>query len=149
MTESELQNWLHQHIPATALLGVQIKQADCQTVRLQADFAQNHNHHGTIFGGSTALLATACAWLSAFVQFPDSDANIVIKNSKIDYIAPANGDVFAICQRISVEQYEKCQKILTRFGKGLVSISCVLFADEQKVAIWQGEFVIYQNKTNS
>ncbi|QLB19968.1 hypothetical protein A6B41_04630 [Mannheimia granulomatis] len=137
-----LQTWLYQHIPATALLDIQLEQADLQAVRLRANFAKNRNHHNTMFGGSMALISTACGWLSAFVQ-TDQNPQIVIKRSEIDYQLPATGDLIAVCQPISTEQMEKCQKMLKRFGRGTLHIACQLICENKLAALWQGEFVVY------
>lgn len=142
-----LQTWLYQHIPATALLDIQLEQADLQAVRLRANFAKNRNHHNTLFGGSMALIATACGWLSAFVQ-TDQNPQIVIKRSEIDYRSPATGDLIAVCQPLSAEQTEKCQKMLKRFGKGTLHIACQLISENKVVALWQGEFVVYAPNFN-
>ncbi|HHW7506225.1 TPA: YiiD C-terminal domain-containing protein [Mannheimia haemolytica] len=140
-----LQEWLHQHIPATALLDLRLTQANTQAVCLTANFAKNHNHHGTAFGGSIALLATACGWLSAYLQF-DGNPNIVIKRSSMDYLAPAVGDLRAECLPLVAETIAKSQKMLARFGKGTVTIDCRLFSGAKLVAVWQGEFAIFQAK---
>lgn len=92
-----------------------------------------------------ALVATACGWLSACVQ-TNGNTNIVIKNSQINYTAPATGDLVAICQAVSTSQLQKCQMMLQRFGKGTLTIYCQLFSNQKAVADWQGEFVIYADE---
>lgn len=140
-----LQTWLYQNIPAIELLDIQLEQADLQAVRLRANFAKNRNHHDTMFGGSLALIATACGWVSAFVQ-SNYNVQIVIKKSEIDYILPVTGDLVAVCQSASAEQIQKCQKMLQRFGKGSFNIECLLLSNNQLSARWRGEFVIYSGK---
>lgn len=140
-----LQEWLYHQIPAIALLDIQLEQADLQAVRLRANFTKNRNHHNTMFGGSIALIATACGWISAFVQ-SNYNVHIVIKRSEIDYILPVTSDLVALCQPVSVEEIKKCQKMLQRFDKGVLIIECLLLSNNQLSAHWRGEFVIYSEK---
>lgn len=74
------------------------------------------------------------------------NVHIVIKRSEIDYILPVTSDLVALCQPVSVEEIKKCQKMLQRFGKGVLSIECLLLSNNQLSAHWRGEFVIYSEK---
>lgn len=144
MNIQTLQHWLDEHIPACRLLGLQICQADLDKVVVSADFTPNHNHHNTIFGGSQSLLATACAWLAVNINFPDAGGNIVIRQSHIRYLAPATGDVLAVCQ-VDGEQKRTCQQMLGKVNKGKITVACGIFCQDKQVAVFEGEFVVFRS----
>lgn len=138
---TQLQHWLYEHIPACQALGLVLQQAEAGKVTLSADFAINRNHHGTVFGGSQSLMATACAWLAVHTQFTQAQGNIVIRQSHIRYLAPASDKIVASCQ-ILPEQKHACQTMLDKKDKGKITVLCQLSCHKQTVAVFEGEFVI-------
>ena len=72
MTPKTLQAFLHRHIPATAALGLEVVASDEEKTVLSAPHAPNRNHKNTVFGGSIALVATACGWAAVHTHFPRS-----------------------------------------------------------------------------
>lgn len=141
---SALQDWLETHIPAYKSLGLELEQADNDEVSISCNLEKNRNHHGTIFGGSQSLLATACSWLAVHLNFPLANANIVIQQSNMRYVAPAKNKVIAVCKALTPEQLEHCQKMLDKFGKGRINVECQLICDNRVISIFNGEFVIFQ-----
>lgn len=142
---STLQHWLNQHIPACESLGLMLEQADSDCVKVSCDFDKNRNHHGTMFGGSQSLLATACAWLAVHLNFPNANGNIVIRESNIRYLAPAKSQVSAICGKLESKEVENCLVMLKKSGKGKMKVQCELVCDEKIVSVFHGEFVIFCN----
>ena len=142
MTAQILTDFLHSHIPATRLLAVHADSASPEQVRLIADYAINQNHHHTIFGGSSALVATACAWSLVHLNFPEAAGNIVIRHSEIHYDKPATADLIATCSRDDDKAWEKCRAMLARFNKGSISVTCTLMSAGQMVGTWTGQFVV-------
>ena len=55
MNPETLQDFLHTHIPATALLGLSVLETTAEQTVLFAPHAPNRNHKNTAFGGSIAL----------------------------------------------------------------------------------------------
>ena len=58
MKAVDLAHFLHEQIPDTAALALQVLECSPERVSLLAPFAFNYNHKNTVFGGSMALLAT-------------------------------------------------------------------------------------------
>jgi hypothetical protein len=54
MNNTALEQYLHEHIPLSAAMGVKVVQADPQCVVLTAPLAPNINHRDTVFGGSAS-----------------------------------------------------------------------------------------------
>ena len=61
MTPSELQTYLHQHIPLFQAMQVTVVEASLQQVVLTAPVAPNINHRETVFGGSASAVAILAA----------------------------------------------------------------------------------------
>ena len=57
MTPSELQRYLHEHIPLTAAMEVKVVSCGPDAAHLSAPLAPNINHRDTAFGGSASALA--------------------------------------------------------------------------------------------
>ena len=62
MTPSELQTYLHQHIPLSQAMQVTVVEASLQQVVLTVPLAPNINHRETVFGGSASAVANLAAW---------------------------------------------------------------------------------------
>ncbi|MFA9487706.1 MULTISPECIES: YiiD C-terminal domain-containing protein [unclassified Mannheimia] len=142
---STLQHWLNQHIPACESLGLVLEQADSDCVKVSCDFDKNHNHHGTMFGGSQLLLATTCAWLAVHLNFPQANGNIVIRQSDMRYLAPAKSRVSAICGKLESKEVGNCLVMLQKSGKGKINVQCELVCDGKIVSVFHSEFVIFCN----
>jgi thioesterase domain-containing protein len=143
---AQLEQQLHQHFPPTRSLNIRIQQATAQETAVSADFASNKNWHNTVFGGSISLVATTCAWLLVHVNFPGCKGNIVIRQSHIRFLAPARGDLSAICRAERQDDWQNCEEMLARFGRGNINVDCQLFSDNMLVAKFSGEFVAYREK---
>lgn len=57
MTPEALRTYLHDHIPLSRAMAVEVVEASANHVLLEAPLAPNINMHGTMFGGSSATLA--------------------------------------------------------------------------------------------
>jgi len=57
VTPSELQTYLHQHIPLSQAMQFTVVEASLQQVVLTAPLAPNINHRETVFGGSASAVA--------------------------------------------------------------------------------------------
>ena len=96
--------------------------------------------------GSISLVATTCAWLLVHVNFPACKGSIVIRQSHIRFLAPARGDLSAICRAERQDDWQNCEEMLARFGRGNINVDCQLFSDAMLVAKFSGEFVAYREK---
>lgn len=143
MKAADLAHFLHEQIPATAALALQVLECSPERVSLRAPFALNHNHKNTIFGGSMALLATTCGWSFAHINCPESGGNIVIQSGEIRYLKPALGDLTAVCTAQSPEQWQAVADSVRERGKGRIDLVCELFSEGILVAEFQGRYVVF------
>ncbi len=141
MTQT-LDHFIARYIPAAAALNLRVVESRAQRVVIEAPFDGNSNHHHTIFGGSQALLATLSAWSLVYLNFPELNGNIVIRNSQIRYLKPAPGDIAAVSICPDSLEIHSAQQMLAKKGKAKIRIQCRLNCDNKLVSQWTGEFVL-------
>ena len=88
--EARVQRYLYQYIPLSAAMGVQVRTASAEFVKLAAPLRPNVNHTETVFGGSAAALATLSAWTLLHLRLENAglDARLVIQRSRMEYEKP-------------------------------------------------------------
>jgi thioesterase domain-containing protein len=141
--ESEIQHYLHTHIPLTVAMGVRVKIAMPGRVELAAPLAPNINHHDTVFGGSASALATLSAWTLVHVGLRQAnvEAVIVIQRNVMSYEEPIHGDFSAVCTLIDDSAWHRFLKTLERRGRARITMNAHLLFDGRQVASFEGDFV--------
>src|SRR5574341_1904098 len=94
----ELQQYLHQHIPLTKAMSVEVLEATLERVTLFAPLAPNINHRNTVFGGSASALAILSAWALLYTRLKNENikSRLVIQRSTMDYHRPITGGFRAL-----------------------------------------------------
>jgi thioesterase domain-containing protein len=141
--ETRVQRYLHQYIPLSAAMGVQVRTATPAYVKLAAPLAPNVNHTETVFGGSAAALATLSAWSLLHLRLEDagSDARLVIQRSRMEYEKPIPGDFEAVCEFGDDLAWDRFLTMLARRGRARLTLAAYLLHQAHRVASFEGEFV--------
>jgi len=141
--EPEIQQYLHEHIPLTAAMGVRVKIAMPGRVELAAPLTPNINHQETVFGGSASALATLSAWTLVHIglRHANVDAVVVIQRNVMSYEEPIHGDFSAVCTLIDDSAWQRFLKTLERRGRGRITMNAHLLFDGRQVASFEGDFV--------
>src|ERR1700738_1573053 len=108
--EKQIEAYLHEHIPISQAMGIQVEHASLQKVILFAPFANNINHKKTVFGGSLHAVATLACWGWLHVRLQElfhEDIQIVIANSTVAYLAPVFSDFHAECTMADLSNWER------------------------------------------
>lgn len=142
MNAAELQNFLHRNIPASAALSLTVTESTPNRVALLAPIGINRNHHHTVFGGSTAMLATLCGWSLVRLNYPEYHGIIVIQEGSTRYLKPAAGDLTTVCEAGNPQPWAQCTKMLAERGKGKIAVSCALFSNGVQAAAFEGKYVV-------
>ena len=97
MSPTELQRYLHDHIPLSQAMQVSAVTVAADTVVLSAPLAPNINHRETVFGGSASALAILAAWslLHVRLRAEGVDCRLVIQRNTMEYALPIQGEFFA------------------------------------------------------
>lgn len=141
---TELERYLHEHIPISAAMGVQVADAEESAVRLHAPLDLNINHRSTVFGGSAAAIAILAGWslLHLRLGFLGQASRIVIQRSSIDYEEPIDGDFDAIALAPGAEEWSRFMRMLERRGRGRIDIRIELRLRGERVGQCTGTYVV-------
>ena len=139
----ELQSYLHDHIPITKAMGVEVRGSACDKVVLFAPLAPNINHRDTVFGGSASTLAILSAWALLHVRMASESvkSRLVIQQNSMSYNEPIMGDFLAICRYDDASQWARFTTTLARKGRARISVSAFLECRGEQVATFEGRFV--------
>jgi thioesterase domain-containing protein len=143
MSPTELQRYLHDHIPLSQAMQVTAVSVSTDAVLLSAPLAPNINHRETVFGGSASALAILAAWslLHVRLRAEGVDCRLVIQRNMMEYALPIQGEFFARSSLEQPAQWPGFLRMLQRKGKARVSVLSVLEHQGQAVGRLQGEFV--------
>ena len=139
----DLQQYLHQHIPLSAAMQVQVMQATPEAVVLRAPLAPNINHRETVFGGSASALGILAAWSLLHVRLRGAGltGRLVIQRNTMDYLAPMAGEFEARAALGDPADWQRFERMLQRKGTGRISVAAELSCAGQRAGALVGEFV--------
>jgi thioesterase domain-containing protein len=141
MKKKEIEKYLHQYIPISYAMGIQVISASFQEVTLFAPFTNNINHKKTVFGGSLHAVATLACWSLLHLNLQDlNPLDLVITHSNVKYLFPVTTDFQAQCQIPEREVWQRFLKILTLKGKSRIDLQAKIFQNEQLAVDYQGTF---------
>jgi thioesterase domain-containing protein len=141
--ERQVERYLHEHIPLSVAMGVEVKMATLERVQLSAPLAPNMNHHETIFGGSAAAVATLSAWTLLHLRLGQTGlaARLVIQRSAMEYEKPIPGNFDAICRFADDYAWERFRTTLERRGRARITLTADLVYAAHRMATFEGDFV--------
>lgn len=147
---SELERYIHQQIPITAAMGVEVIEATVDRVILSAPLAANINHRETVFGGSAAAIATLAAWTLILVRMRAEElgGRLVIARNSMEYQKPITDDFTAIATANDLNSWRKFVAGLERKGRGRVTATSALILNDEQVAVFEGQFVAMAKNSN-
>jgi thioesterase domain-containing protein len=138
---NETETFLHDQIPLTRAMGVQVRSWDGQELCLAAPLEPNHNHLGTAFGGSLSALVTLAGYSLLWLLLGDREAHIVIRDSSIRYRHPVRGELRALCRHPGDEAWREFQSHFAANGKARLTLQVVIVEDERVCVEFEGVFV--------
>ncbi|MGB2741113.1 MAG: bifunctional GNAT family N-acetyltransferase/hotdog fold thioesterase [Cognaticolwellia sp.] len=92
---NKLQQLWHQTIPLSKAMNINIAYFDRQQLITQCEPTFNKNLHNTMFAGSIYTLATLTGWGWVYFALQTQEADIVLAEGNIRYIAPLSGVAYA------------------------------------------------------
>jgi len=143
MSPSELEHYLHEHIPLSKAMQVSVAKIDEESVVLSAPLAPNVNHRETLFGGSASAIAILAAWslLHTRLLHAGIASRLVIQRNTMDYDLPIAGEFTARSALQNPGHWEPFLRMLTRKGKARIAVICVLEHGGLEAGHFMGEFV--------
>lgn len=143
MTTSNLEQYLHDHIPLSKAMEVSVLSIDRESVVLQAPLAPNINHRETVFGGSASALAILSAWslLHTRMRSEGINSRLVIQRNTMHYDLPITGEFTARSALEKPENWNKFMRTFSRMGKARITVTSALECEGKIVGTFSGEFV--------
>ena len=151
MTEDDLQQYLHTHIPLSAAMDVSVDTIGLDSVRLSAPLAPNINHRDSVFGGSASSVAVLAAWafLHLKIRAAGIAATLVIRKNTMTYDKPILGTFFADAGLQNTDDWSRFVAMLTKKGKARIMVTSVLTYDGEPAGTLDGEFVAVTKKAGA
>src|SRR3990170_2889210 len=150
MKIGSLQEYLHENIPLSKAMGVEVLEATVNGVALSAPLSPNINHRETVFGGSASSVAILSAWSLLYLRLKNQNINsrIVIQRSTITYEQPIT-DMFTSSSIVcDPSDWLKFITTLKRRKRARVKIRSILECNERKVGDFEGDFVAIDSPTD-
>ena len=147
MTPTELETYLHDHIPLSRAMAVWVVSIAEDKVVLGAPLAPNINHRDTVFGGSASALAILSAWSLLHLRLTTAGqpSRVVIQRNIMDYLAPIAGDFTATATVRANANWAGFLRMLTRKGIARITVGAELEYAGAVAGRLSGEFVAFGN----
>ena len=143
---SDLQAYLHTHIPLSAAMQVSVVSVSPEAVTLAAPLVPNINHRSTAFGGSVSTLAILSAWslVNLRLRAEGLRSRLVIQSNCMDYDAPIEADFTATATLVDDTAWPLFLKMLQRKGRARIVVQSVVRCGESIGGRFEGEFVAFR-----
>ena len=137
----DTERFLHEKIPLSLAMGVQVESRDKHGLILTAPLAANHNHLGTAFGGSLSALATLAGYALLWLELGDREAHIVIHSSSIRYRHPVTGNMRALCLCPNASELSAFKTRFAKNGKARITLQVSIEQDGRACVDFEGVYV--------
>ena len=143
MSPSELEHYLHAHIPLSRAMQVHVDKVEEASVVLSAPLAPNINHRETLFGGSASAIAILAGWslLHTRLRRANMASRLVIQRNSMEYDLPVAGDFTGRASLQNPAQWDAFVRMLARKGKARIAVVSVLEYEGREAGHLVGEFV--------
>jgi thioesterase domain-containing protein len=144
VTAPELAAYLHDRIPLTRAMAVEVRTAGIDGVEIYAPLAPNINHRDTVFGGSASAVAILAAWSAIYVRLQAEGlaGRIVIRRNTMSYERPISTGFTARAAASDDESWAALTTAVGRRRPARLRVSSVLMSEGLKVGALDGEFVV-------
>ena len=142
---NELQKKLHNEIPLTKIMNIQIQTYDEKELITTAPLDMNINDKGTAFGGSLSTMTIISSWslcwlISKELGF-DSKNIVVIKNEN-SYKKPVTKDIVCYTQKPSQQEIATLKEKLQTKKSASIKINSIIIENNETCVEFQGYYVI-------
>jgi len=143
LNEHAVQQYLHDHIPLSKAMQVEVLSVQPDEVVLRAPLAPNINHKETVFGGSASAVAILAAWSLLHTRLKSVAVNsqLVIQSNTMNYLLPISGTFTARSFIENGGDWARFVRTLERKGRARIAVTAVLEYEGQQAGRLTGEFV--------
>ena len=146
LSKEEYERKLHRGFPMTALMGAKVESFSRELVQLSAPLEPNCNPHQTAFGGSQAALLIACGWSRVYelMYAVDSQIDILILSSSVDYLLPVEGTLVANSFCPTKEELHKFYQDWQDKKRAKINLSAAVVFAGKDCARFTGRYMVIQ-----
>ncbi|WP_339729467.1 YiiD C-terminal domain-containing protein [uncultured Gimesia sp.] len=146
----EVTAYLHQHIPVTRAMQIQVLPEAKAVLKLSARLAPNLNHQETAFGGSIASLGILAGWTLIHLRLRADGHRykIVIQKSEVEFLRPIESDFQGECPFPDDQVWEQFYSRLQRKGRARIELQSRVTRDDEVAAVIKGTFVAKRLETS-
>jgi thioesterase domain-containing protein len=150
MNLTEVNSYIHEHIPITSRFGATIESFDGEKVIISAPLKLNLNHRNTAFGGSISALGILSGWTLIFLKLKEKGIKnrLVIQKSSFDFLGPVDDDFQATCTMPKPEIWDKFIKTLTKYGRARITVKSKIESSSGSGGNHEGVYVSVILKDN-
>ncbi len=147
MERQELEQFLHEHIPLSKAIGIEVQESNAEHVVLSAPLIPNINHQSTVFGGSASAVAILAAWALLYVRLRQAgvQSRLVIQKNTMLYERPIADKFIASSSVGDPSAWKKFQEIFKRKRRARISVKVTIQCNGEKVGEMNGDFVALAN----
>lgn len=128
-----IQEIIEKEIPIVKSMGVEFVELTDLSCMISVPLGPNHNHKGTVFGGSLYSVCTsACYGLMYSLQISENlhEYDLVIGEGTIRYQKPVHGD-FHVRSQIKLTDQDIFLEKLAKNGFGKIHITAYVFIQDE------------------
>jgi thioesterase domain-containing protein len=144
LSARDLTSFLHEKIPLSRAMAVNVVEQSASQLVLEAPLAPNINHLETAFGGSLHALPTLACYAALWTVLREAgiDGHVVVKHSEAYYRQPVKGRLRAVCSRPSTTTVTQFMTDLRRNKKARMNLEATVEGAAGKPAVeFKGTFV--------
>lgn len=130
-----IQNIIEKEIPIVKSMGVEFVDFQEDSCTISVPIGPNHNHKGTVFGGSLYSACTsACYGLMYSIQINKKldEFDLVIGEGSIRYQKPVHSD-FQVKSQIKLSDLDVFVNKLGKNGFGKINITAYVFIQDEAI----------------
>jgi thioesterase domain-containing protein len=144
-----LQKYLHERIPISKAMGVEVVEATGNRVVLSAPLLRNINHKKTVFGGSASAVAMLSSWALIYIRLKSENINnqIVIHKSTMTFDRPIVDMFTATSIACAPSVWLKFINTLKQKNRARIKLISTLHCNGIRVGELEGDFVAIDAKT--
>lgn len=145
MLLEELQKKLHNEIPLTKLMNINIKEYNEKELITTALLNININDKGTAFGGSLSTMTIISSWSLCWLiskELGFNSKNIVVIKNENSYKKPVTKDIVCYTQKPSQQEIATLKEKLQTKKSASIKINSIIIENNETCVEFQGYYVI-------
>ena len=139
-----LEQTLHDQIPPTRAMGIEVVSYDGEELVLRAPLGPNSNDEGTAFAGSLYSLAVLAGWGMVFLKLVEANlaAKAMVYESSTSYRKPVREDIEARCRVPHPGAFDDLFASFRENGKGKIELQAEIRSGSDVAVAFTGRYAV-------